>query len=280
MLPDGLWQDTEMRSLMKRFWKICMIPLVLLVILTGIFFGARIRTVKVEGSRIYSDQQIIQSAMADKYAYHSLYFLIESRIRGVKCLPFTQEIEVEWHGISSITLHVYDKTISGCVKYMGQYIYFDKDGIVLQSLNKTMDGVPVVTGIKFGKFAINQAFDVDDDTLFETIMNLSQLISHYQVAVDQIQFKGKKVYLYSGKVKVSLGEKSFYDDDMAALSSVLAKTSEKKLSGTINMERFQPGDKIILKTNDPVDSKSNDTTAQTDAANDTAAKTDTAEDTQ
>ena len=220
----------------------------LFLIIAGVFWFLRITDVKVEGGEIYSDQEIISSAMSDKYDYHTLYFLAKSKLGRVSCLPFVQEIDVEWKSPAAIVLHVYDKTISGCVKYMGQYIYFDKDGVVLQSLAEPMNGVPVVTGIKFGKFTLNEAFEVKDSSLFETIMNLSRLIRHYKVQVDQIKFDGKNVTLYSGKVEVYLGQKEFYDDDMAALASVLKKTNKKGLAGTIDMENFNSGDRIILKT--------------------------------
>lgn len=220
----------------------------LFLIIAGVFWFLRITDVTVEGGEIYSEQEIISSAMSDKYDYHTLYFLAKSKLGRVSCLPFVQEIDVEWKSPAAIVLHVYDKTISGCVKYMGQYIYFDKDGVVLQSLAEPMDGVPVVTGIKFGKFTLNEAFEVKDSSLFETIMNLSRLIKHYKVQVDQIKFDGKNVTLYSGKVEVYLGQKEFYDDDMAALASVLKKTNKKGLAGTIDMENFNSGDRIILKT--------------------------------
>lgn len=222
--------------------------LALLLLTAGVFYFLRITQIKVEGGEIYSDQEIISTAMSDQYSYHTLYFLAESKLGHVPCLPFVQEIDVEWKNPTSIILHVYDKTISGCVKYMGQYIYFDKDGVVLQSLSEPMDGVPVVTGIKFGKFTLNEAFEVKDDSLFDTIMNLSRLIKHYKVQVDQVKFEGKNVTLYSGDVEVYLGQKDFYDDDLAALSSVLKKTNKKGLAGTINMENFTSGDRIILKT--------------------------------
>ena len=220
----------------------------LFLIIAGVFWFLRITDVTVEGGEIYSEQEIISSAMSDKYDYHTLYFLAKSKLGHVSCLPFVQEIDVEWKSPSAVVLHVYDKTISGCVKYMGQYIYFDKDGVVLQSLAEPMDGVPVVTGIKFGKFTLNEAFEVKDSSLFETIMNLSRLIRHYKVQVDQIKFDGKNVTLYSGKVEVYLGQKEFYDDDMVALASVLKKTNTTGLAGTIDMENFNSGDRIILKT--------------------------------
>lgn len=251
---------------MKRFKKIITIPAGFLLGVALAFLLLQIREVKVEGSRFYSEQEIIRSAMSEKYSYHAVYFFLKSRLKGVRCLPFVQEIDVEWRGPDKITLHVYEKTISGCVKYMGQYVYFDKDGIVLQSLSGTMEGVPVVTGIPFGKFTMNKAFEVEDPTLFDSIMNLSQLINHYHVDVDQIRFHGKEVTLYAGKIKIYLGQKDFYDDDIAALASVLKKAGRKGLSGVIDMERHEPGDKIILESNDAVQNPGTEDGGDTGAA--------------
>ena len=91
---------------------------------------------------------------------------------GLGSLPFIETIEVEYHGPRSVTLHVYDKTISGCIKYLGQYVYFDKDGIVLQTLPKKKKGIPVVTGGNFGNFTVGEAFKTTDEGVFESIMNV------------------------------------------------------------------------------------------------------------
>ncbi len=234
---------------MRRYKGLMLIPLVLVLIVVLLFFTLRIQEVTVEGTKIYSQEEVVAHSMSGRFSNHTIYFWLLNRFKGVECLPFTQEIDVEWHSYNKITLHVYDKKISGCVKYMGQYVYFDKDGIVLQSLSDPMEGVPIVTGIEFGKFTMNQAFDVEDDSLFDTIMDLSLLIDHYNVQVDQIRFQKKKVTLYSGKIQIFLGEKQFYDDDLAVLSSVLQKANEEGMGGTIDMEHFEPGDKIVLKTN-------------------------------
>ena len=131
---------------------------------------------------------------------------------------------------------------------MGQYVYFDKDGIVLQSLSEHKEGVPIVTGIRFGDFTVGKAFDVEDDSLFTAIMNVSQLIAHYNIDVSRINVNNGEITIYSGKVRVLLGKKEMYDDQITALSSVLKTTSEKEMEGVINMVNYKSGDKIILKT--------------------------------
>ncbi|MCD7824906.1 MAG: cell division protein FtsQ/DivIB [Clostridiaceae bacterium] len=232
---------------MRWYKKLLAVLCVFGVIALFIFFGLRIQKVNVEGTEIYTEEEIKQSVFSRKYSDNELFFAIYSKIYGINKLPFVEDIEVTYDNMNTVTLHVYDKTISGCIKYMGQYVYFDKDGIVLQSMQEKRDGVPVVTGIQFGTFTIGEAFQVKDDTLFQSIMNLSQQISHHEINVKRIHVEEETISLYSGNVKVLLERKEQYDDELSALSSVLETTEEKNLSGTIDMQGFESGDKIILK---------------------------------
>lgn len=220
---------------------------VLAAICLFIFFGLRIEHVKVEGTEIYSQEEIKQSVFTRKYSDNELIFMIYEKLYGINKLPFVEDIEVTFENRNTVTLRVYDKAISGCIKYMGQYVYFDKDGTVLQSMEEKKDGVPVVTGIKFGTFTVGKVFHVKDDSLFATIMNLSQLITHYDIEVERLHMEEGNVLLYSGGIKVVLGKKSLYDDEMSALSSVLDTAGKKKMKGTIDMQNFRVGDKIALK---------------------------------
>ena len=54
---------------------------------------------------------------------------------------------------------------------------------------------------------------------------------------------------------VILGKKEMYDDEMSALSSVLETAEKEHLSGTIHMESFRRGDKIILKSQEKAEKK-------------------------
>ena len=51
---------------------------------------------------------------------------------------------------------IYEKSIVGYVSYMSSYMYFDKDGIVVESSSSQLDGVPWVTGLDFGTDCTSQ----------------------------------------------------------------------------------------------------------------------------
>lgn len=234
---------------MKRYKKMLIAVMLLFLLLAFIYFWFHIDSVKVEGTEIYTEEEIEKSVFTRRLSDNELVFRIYNKIFGINKLPFVEDIEVRYESHDTVVLHVYDKTISGCIKYMGQFVYFDKEGRVLQSLSEHRQGVPIVTGIKFGDFTIGEKFDVEDETLFDAIMNVSQLIGHYQIDVKRIHVNDGDIMIYSGNVQVHLGKKSLYNDELAALSDVLKTTNENKLSGVIDMENYKPDDKIVLKQN-------------------------------
>lgn len=240
---------------MRWYQKVLVIIAILGLFALFVFFGLRIDTVHVEGTKIYSEKEIKESVFTRKFSDNELFFWIYNKFFGIEKLPFVEDIDVTYNSRNEVTLHVYDKTISGCIRYMGQYVYFDKDGTVLQSMTEKKEGVPVVTGIRFGTFTIRKPFNVKDDSLFSTIMNLSQLISHYKVDIDRIHIESKKILLYTSDITVSLGKKELYDDEISALSSILGDYKDKNFSGTINMENFERGDQVILKQTPDVKKK-------------------------
>ena len=220
---------------------------VLALVILFCYFWFHIDNVKVSGTEIYSSQDIEKSVFSRKFSDNQLVFRVYQKIFGINKLPLVEEIEVKYKSHDTVELVVYDKTLSGCIKYMGQFVYFDKDGIVMQSMSEHREGVPIVTGIKFGDFTVGEKFKVDDDSLFDAIMNVSQLVNHYGISVKRIHINNREITLYSGNIQVFLGKRLKYDEQLAALSSVLETTTSEKLSGTIDKSKYEPGDKIILK---------------------------------
>lgn len=232
---------------MARLKKILLTVIFLFLVICVLYFAFHIDTVEIEGTEVYTDEEIKDSVFKWKFMDNGLILRLYDKYFQTGGLPFVEDIDIYYEGRNTVILHVYDKTISGCIKYMGQYVYFDKEGRVLESLPRRRKDVPVVTGIKFGDFSIGEKFKVDDGTQFNVIMNVSQLISHYDISVKRIHINDGDVTVYSGNVQVHLGEKKMYNDQFAALSEVLVTTGKKKLSGTIDMENYKAGDKIVLK---------------------------------
>ena len=151
-----------MGIIMRVLKRLFAVAAVIALLLVGVYFIFHIDNVTVEGTEYYSDSEIKNLVFQKKLSGNEVVLWFYEKTVGLGSLPFIETIEVEYHGPRSVTLHVYDKTISGCIKYLGQYVYFDKDGIVLQTLPKKKKGIPVVTGGNFGNFTVGEAFKTTD----------------------------------------------------------------------------------------------------------------------
>ena len=61
----------------------------------------------------------------------------------------------------------------GYVEYLGTNLYFDKDGIVVESSSEILEGVPKISGLKFSEVTLYEKLPVEDDHVFQVILNLT-----------------------------------------------------------------------------------------------------------
>ena len=82
---------------------------------------------------------------------------------------------------------IHEKTVVGYVSYMSSFMYFDKDGIVVESTNQKLDDIPCITGLKFGHIVLHHPLPVEEKSVFESILNVTQVLETYNLKVDKIQ---------------------------------------------------------------------------------------------
>ena len=131
---------------------------------------------------------------------------------------------------------------------MNQYIYFDRDGVVLKSTDTEEEGIPLFETDTMTTFSLYDKVKVDDESLLDQIMNLSRLLEAYDVKWDRVVFDASNnATLYSGDIDVELGKREDYDVQLSALSQVLKKAAKEKISGSINMVNYEYKDDIVIK---------------------------------
>ena len=65
-------------------------------------------------------------------------------------------------------------------------MYFDKDGIIVESSSNKLPGIPWITGLKYGHIAPAPAPPVENNKIFDEILNLTQALSTHEITVDRI----------------------------------------------------------------------------------------------
>jgi cell division protein FtsQ len=199
----------------------------------------------VVGSRQYTPEQITAELVKTKLDSNSLYLYLKHRYFEDVMIPFVEKIDVTMTDTHTITIYVYEKMVAGCVEFMGEYMYFDKDGIVVESSTKKLEEIPVIKGLKFDKIMLSEKLVVQKDELFDVIINLTQLIQKYELDVDKITFSNDyEVTLDCGDIRVLLGKKSTYDEALSELKNILAEAKDMKI--TLDMRNYVKGTQNII----------------------------------
>jgi len=223
--------NSVLRRITKRILKIA----VFLVLPAAVFIYAfQLKNITVTGSSRYDREQILEWLVNSKEDGNTLIFYLKYKYFKDVRIPFVEKISMKIQDRNSISIRVYDKIITGCIEFMGDYLYFDKDGIVVESTSERIDGIPLVKGLKFQKIVLNEKLEVQKEELFDVILNLTQQIEKRGLKVDTISFnKQYEVTLDLGGIKALLGKRSTYDEILAKLKSIMDEVEGKKL--TIDM---------------------------------------------
>ena len=210
--------------------------LVLAVLAAGYWYIIRnytVTTIYVEGNVHYTNEEIIDMVMDGKFGSNSLFLAMKYKDKGMEDIPFIQTIEAK----DTIRITVYEKALAGCVAYLGQYVYFDKDGIVVETSPEKTAGIPQVTGLQFDHVILHEQLPVERPEIFQEVLNITQQLDKYSMKADKIYFdKDYQVTLIFGDAKVAMGDDGFIDEKIMKLQYMLPSLEGKK--GTLDMREY------------------------------------------
>ena len=235
----------------KKFIKF----LILLVLVAGIGlflrYGSRLENLEIKGCTYY-EEEALRSWLCDSiWDNQTWYLYLKLRFGEAPSIPFIEEIEVDFVDLHTLRIGVYEKEIVGCIPYMGEYVCFDKDGIMVGSVTEHREEIPEVTGIQYDKIIYNEKVDTPRSELFEIVLNITQLIHKFDLPVKEIHFNHElAVTLYTEGISIQLGIREQYDEPLSALPGILTKA--EGMCGTLNMLDYsEKNQKVIFIQEDP-----------------------------
>ena len=218
--------------------------LVILGVIYYIVTTYTVNTVYVEGNIHYTDEEIAERIMTGRFGHNSIYLNFRYRNQEIEDIPFVSAIEVEILSPDTVSIRVYEKSFAGYVSYLGRYMYFDRDGTIVESSEMMTAGVPEVTGLKFDHVVMYEKLPVENEQIFVRILDITQSLDKYELNADRLFFDREyKVTLYFGDVRVQIGDNSSIDEKFSRLKSIVPELEGKK--GVVQMENFTGDSKII-----------------------------------
>lgn len=227
--------------------KCALIGCVLALLAGGIVWfleSHHITAVVVEGNAHYTTEQIKEIVMDSKFSDNSIFLSMQYHNKSITDIPFIERIDVSVVDKHTVKITVYEKALAGYVQYLGSYMYFDKDGIIVESSNILTPGIPEVSGLQFNHVVLHEMLPVENENIFQEILNITNLLNKHSLSATKIHFDAfYNITLYFGDVRVVLGEDADLDQIIMRLTGILPHLEGK--SGVLHMETFSEGNKDI-----------------------------------
>lgn len=232
----------------KSLFIIGVMLLALLIALTAayayIIENYTVTTVYVEGNVHYTNEEIMETVMEGRYGNNSLFLSLKYKDKSIVGIPFVEKMDITILDPHTIKIEVYEKAVAGYVEYLERYLYFDKDGIVVESSSEKTRGIPMVTGLSFDHIILYEPLPVENNEIFTEILSITQLVSKYSLSIDRIYFgSDSSLTLYFNEVRVALGSGGNLEEKIIELQYMLPELEEKR--GTLRMESYTEDTRTI-----------------------------------
>ena len=220
--------------------------IVCVAILFGLYNSFRLQVVSFEGLTRYTEEEFRKQLESDFFSTITPFFCMMDSMEQ-KEIPFIESYEIFYVNKNTARVIVHEKRVIGCVSIMGRYMYFDKDGVVVESSDEQMEGIPIITGLKFEEIALYKKLRIQKQGLYNTILQLTRLIEQNEISVQKIMFNSNyEVTLFCEGITVELGKKDNYDEELNALQGILQMTRTR--TGSLDMRNYNKENAdVILK---------------------------------
>lgn len=197
----------------------------------------QVRKINITGNEFLSKSSVAEWIEEDELSTNSLYVWWKFNFSHYKKPAAVEDVKVSLSNPWTVKVKVKEKQIVGYLIVDDQFVYFDKDGLVLEKTNEWRDNIPGIEGLNVSKAELYKELPVSKGykKVFSNLLEMSSSLKKYKLKPDRVICKDEDIYLYFGKKCVLLGNKNF-PDKIAQIPPIFDKLGDK--TGTLHLERF------------------------------------------
>jgi len=223
------------------------IILVFILLILGIMYSPLFEVIDVEviGNKLYTKEEII--AMLDLSDGNNFFYLLTKDIKSnLKKSNKIQDVNAEFVFPNRIKLNVVENPPLGYICQGNNYIYIDKEGVVIEISNKSPKNLPIITGLDVDNFKEGKQININNKEMFLDIGNLINVLQKYGLTKEKLMLDISnkfEIHIYINNVDVKFGPLYEIDEKVKKLVEVLKHISPKD-RGTLDLSLYE--DKIIF----------------------------------
>lgn len=211
-----------------------------------IFFFAyfKVDEVEVMGSSHYSEKEVRKMVLRGPLASNSVLAPLLYTKRETEDIPFVKGYVVSQVNRNTICISVKEEKPVGCIPYLDSYIYFDRNGIFIESSKKRNETIPYFDGISVKHVIKDEELPIKGKTVLNTAVALATIFQKNETIPDHIEFdENYQISLLYGDITVMLGKDEFLEDKMTRAVAILPLIAGRK--GILHLESVTDTEKTI-----------------------------------
>ena len=247
------------KALIKRIVLI-VLSIWLLLIVAGIVVVNVfvVEQVEIEGNELYDHTLIEQTVLNDEYSWNSLYVLLKYTFVDTEKLPFIDTMEISLKNPKTLKIKLYEKGMMGYlyIPSIGENAYFDKDGFVVETSMRIIEGVPLIEGLSCNEVVLYEKLPIED-TFLKKILMLTQNLKRDDLIPENVEWEKENlipdkitydenqtaILTYQG-IDVELGSINYLTEKIKRIGAILPTLDGR--NGTLHLERWSQENQQIL----------------------------------
>ena len=225
------------------------IPFVLVMAIGILVFafveGFKVKKVTVEGSMHYTTDEITNYVLDSKFCRNTIFLNLKYKNKSIEDIPFVEQIDVKIVDRNTVKITVYEKYVAGCVSNLGNYMYFDNEGNIVEVSKLKTENIPVVTGLEFDHFTLYEPLPIENKEAFNSILTITKLLNKNSLNADIIFFdENMNITLFFDDVRVNIGTGENMDEKFMTLPMILPSLEGQK--GVLHMENYSKNNANVV----------------------------------
>lgn len=215
-------------------------------LLAGIVFFFtyfHVENVEVMGSEHYTEEEVKEMILRGPMASNSVLAPLLYTKDDAGDIPFVEGFSVTRTSRNTIVVSVREKKAVGCIPFLDNYVYFDRNGIFIEGEQTRDETVPFFDGIQVDAVVMDEELPIED-TVLNTAVALSTIFAKNDMIPDHIQFgDNNAISLLYGDITVMLGKDQYLEDKMTRAIAILPQLDGQK--GILHLENVTNSVKTI-----------------------------------
>ncbi len=228
--------------------------IIFLAVLVFLAFGVAIfmnfttmSEVETEGLTAYERKEFLKKTGYNDSFGNTYIYYFKNKFKDHPEIAFIEKYEVTIVNKNKVMITVYENDILGAVKVMSNYFYFNREGVIIATSVDRKKDVPLVKGLEFTEVVVHEPLKTQKNTIFESIMEISNLLTKYSIQVSEIIYDdNNNISLVSGNLIIIMGTKATYERQLGAIAEIYERAA--LTGGTIDLRNYsETNTTIILK---------------------------------